>query len=567
MKTREGQTIFSFRGIPYGIPPLAGLRFKRSRLYGAWSGVLNGTKEAKKSLQPNVLFPTKEYLSEGGEDCLYLNVYTKTLDENARKPVIVFLHGGAFVVGSCEAALYGPQVLLDRDVVLVGVNYRLGVLGWLSLETDEAPGNLGLHDQFLALQWVQQNIEEFGGDPSNVTLMGESAGAMSALLHLVSPVSRGLFHRMIALSGTPSSVFLHTDRRPRLYALEVAKALGCEDTDDLDKVLVSLQQQDAKRILAVSTLFTDWDHAHPMPWTPCRDTHAEVPLVPRDLKSALEAGEAGSIPVIMGCCRDEGLIMTAKFFKEPERWKLLASEWSIWAPLLLFNRERDMTTADDRKDVEEIRQFYFPHETDISNLPPSDENIQKLTEMLSMSWFQYPMDRDSKLIAQNGGSVYTFLLTYPPDFSLFELFRLGMKKLGWLFSARRLGLRPYSNHYGVCHGDDLCYLFPLDVPGFPARVRTGPQKQTQRHLLDVVCSFAKSGKPTLKDGETVWRPVSDTAHEYLEVAPLPIMTRDQELSRQLDFWRGIKTRTEARESELSSRPFGPFFKEIAVHRQ
>jgi carboxylesterase type B len=102
----------------------------------------------------------------------------------------------------------------------------LGILGWLCLETDEAPGNLGLHDQLLALTWVKENIAEFGGDPDNVTLLGESAGAMSAMLHLVSPLSKGLFHRLIALSGTPSSTFLHADRRPSVYARSVIGVEG-----------------------------------------------------------------------------------------------------------------------------------------------------------------------------------------------------------------------------------------------------------------------------------------------------------------------------------------------------
>ena len=119
-------------------------------------------------------------------------------------PVVVFLHGGAFVVGACDSMLYGPQVLLDRDIVLVGA------FGRLSLETDAAPGNLGLHDQYLALLWVNENIDAFGGDPGNVTLMGESAGAMSAMFYFVSPVSGGLFHKIIALSGTASSALLHT---------------------------------------------------------------------------------------------------------------------------------------------------------------------------------------------------------------------------------------------------------------------------------------------------------------------------------------------------------------------
>ena len=136
------------------------MRFRRSQPSEPWEGVLDGRKEAKKAYQPNVLMP-ESCFREGGEDCLYLNVYTRHYpDSNDGEvppllPVLVFLHGGAFVVGSCEAMLYGPQVLLDREVVLVGLNYRLGALGFLSLECDEAPGNLGLHDQFLALCWVR----------------------------------------------------------------------------------------------------------------------------------------------------------------------------------------------------------------------------------------------------------------------------------------------------------------------------------------------------------------------------------------------------------------------------
>ena len=107
------------------------------------------------------------------------------------------------VLYNCTVKLYCTTTVLY---------YRLGALGFLSLETEEAPGNLGLHDQCLALQWVRDNIAQFGGDPSNVTLLGVSAGAMSAMCHLVSPLSHGLFHRVISLSGTPASTFMHKDR-------------------------------------------------------------------------------------------------------------------------------------------------------------------------------------------------------------------------------------------------------------------------------------------------------------------------------------------------------------------
>ena len=104
----------------------------------------------------------------------------------------------------------------------MGVNYRLGALGFLSLECEEAPGNLGLHDQFLALSWVRENIAQFGRDPANVTLLGVSAGAMSAVCHLVLPLSRGLFHQVIPLSGTMASTFMHTDCSPCCYAVSLA---------------------------------------------------------------------------------------------------------------------------------------------------------------------------------------------------------------------------------------------------------------------------------------------------------------------------------------------------------
>ena len=134
LRTELGARICSYRGIPYARPPLGSRRFRRSEPLPepAWTGTLDCAKEARKSYQPNVLFPDS-CLREGGEDCLYLNVYTRhhPSQESAPSPVpvLVFLHGGAFLVGSCEAVVYGPQVLLDRDLVLVGVNYRYSPVG------------------------------------------------------------------------------------------------------------------------------------------------------------------------------------------------------------------------------------------------------------------------------------------------------------------------------------------------------------------------------------------------------------------------------------------------------
>ncbi|KAL3282159.1 hypothetical protein HHI36_005354 [Cryptolaemus montrouzieri] len=156
-----------------------------------WKDVLDATK-------PHAVCPQRDIyrrtdLIEGDEDCLYLNVYTPRLpSENLELlPVMVFFHGGGFLCGGGNSYWYGPDVLLDRDIVLVVTNYRLGALGFLSTGDSVSPGNYGLKDQSLALKWVKKNIEYFGGDPDSITLFGESAGGASANYHMLSPLSKG----------------------------------------------------------------------------------------------------------------------------------------------------------------------------------------------------------------------------------------------------------------------------------------------------------------------------------------------------------------------------------------
>ena len=140
---------------------------------------------------------------DGVEDCLFLNVYVpkKAIDDQDLKlPVMVFIHGGALITGSGNFRDYGPLHFMDKDVILVTINYRLGPFGFFFMGDEMVSGNAGLKDQVMALQWVQDNIWSFGGDPNSVTIFGESAGSFSVSVHILSPLSVHLFHRAIMQS-------------------------------------------------------------------------------------------------------------------------------------------------------------------------------------------------------------------------------------------------------------------------------------------------------------------------------------------------------------------------------
>lgn len=162
----------SFQGIPYMKPPLGNLRFRDAQPPVPWVEPFDATEESHGYVCPDVFIPK----IAGREDASIINIYTHDVNPKVLKPVMVFIHGGGFMMGSGCTDAYGPDYILQKDVILVTFNYRLGVSGFLSLDDPAlgVPGNAGLKDQTFALKWVQRNIENFGGDPNNVTIMGES---------------------------------------------------------------------------------------------------------------------------------------------------------------------------------------------------------------------------------------------------------------------------------------------------------------------------------------------------------------------------------------------------------
>ncbi|CAH2047561.1 unnamed protein product, partial [Iphiclides podalirius] len=224
-----GGSFYSFRGIPYAEPPVGDLRFKPPQPKQLWDGI----REAKEfgPICYQILLHGDGSAPAGSEDCLYLNVYTPEIYPNELLPVMFYIHGGGFINGSGNDDMYGPEFLVRQGVVLVTFNYRLEVLGFLCLDTEDVPGNAGMKDQVAALGWVNENITSFGGDPKNITIFGHSAGGCSVSYHLISPMSTGLFKKAIVKSGSFTCPWGKMfEPRERAYAL--ARKLGFHCTDD-----------------------------------------------------------------------------------------------------------------------------------------------------------------------------------------------------------------------------------------------------------------------------------------------------------------------------------------------
>lgn len=196
----EKTSFYSFQGIPYIKAPLGDLRFELPQKPDKWTDVKDTLKPGLDCLQDRHIFGEAKD-AETSEDCIFMNVYTPDLSTSKNLSVMVWIHGGGYQEGSSSEIFFGPDFLMDENVILVTFNYRLGPFGFLSLGTDELPKNIGLKDQQFALKWVHENIHQFGGDKNSVTIFGQSVGGASVHFHSLSTESRQYFQRGVLHSG------------------------------------------------------------------------------------------------------------------------------------------------------------------------------------------------------------------------------------------------------------------------------------------------------------------------------------------------------------------------------
>lgn len=481
MRSPDGK-IMSFKGIPFAAPPVGNLRWAPPAAAQPWTGIRPATAFGASCMQRehgDMLPWTSEYLDKNqiSEDCLYLNVWTPKLDPKAMLPVIVFIHGGAFTEGSGAVPMYDGTNLAKKDIVIVTLNYRLGIFGFFAHPelTAESPhhssGNYGLMDQVAALAWVQENIANFGGDPQRVTIWGQSAGAMSVGDLLDSPIAVGLFQRAMADSGIDINSRLGT-------GLKTAEQQGTAFT-----TLEHATSLKDLRALPADALLADQLSA-PMRFGPIADGW----VLPSGAKSGAAAKPAGSlVSVITGYQANDSLLGAPKFAS--------VSDYTAWV------------TKEFKSDAPEFEKMYPAHNAEEANRMLEDATRDGNRVAMFLWASQHELD--------SGRPVYTYYFD---------------RAIPW----------PQHPEFGAFHSGELPYFFlnlsVLDRPWTAADRRLSRICAAYlKNFAETGNPNGSTNTDTPATGLPEWDAVhSDTPSTMqlgAHVGPMPLADKER-----LDFW-------------------------------
>ncbi|XP_073818496.1 juvenile hormone esterase-like [Musca autumnalis] len=487
MESRLGAKFWAFRGIRYAEPPVGELRFQNPQPVKPWKpNVFDATKDGPMCPQVTV---NRTWLSE---DCLRLNVYTKDTNKSGGlKPVIVYLHPGGFYAVSAISAYAGPQNFMDRDIVLVTVNYRLASLGFMATGTADAPGNMGLKDQVVALRWIQQHIEQFGGDPNSVTVWGYSAGSLSIGLHLMSPMTKGLFHRAIMQSASPLGQYRYANHQLHL-AEKQAKLLKCpvQPVNDMVKCLKTKPMLDF--VDSLQAMFEyEWNPV--LNWLPVveKDFGQERFIVEDPYKTMID-GNIHKVPLIIGITEYEFYYLGYSTLRNDTQRERFNQDFAKYNPIY-FLYERD--TPRSRNISQEMRSFYFDNKK--LEYPQS---LMRFGELYSDGLICFEYHRFLQMVSKYV-PVYTYLFTYKGRYSHFR--------------------NPDTNEtLGAMHHDELLYLF--NAPLFTPQLRkTDPENDTIERLTRMWYEFAKKSDPNNYSDDYLknlkWPLYDQSKKQYLEI--------------------------------------------------
>jgi para-nitrobenzyl esterase len=454
-------TMRQFRGIPYAAAPVGDLRWKPPQRHARWTTVLDATGFGNHCPQPAGPFGQASVT----EDCLFLNVFVPSRSDGLR-PVMVWIHGGAHVTG--ESNDYGATRLVEQgDVIVVTINYRLGALGFtahpaLTAESpDHASGNYGLLDQQEALRWVRRNILLFGGDPSRVTIFGESAGGLSVHAQLASPGSRGLFQRAIVESGA------YQLTQPSLAAGEAAGTAFATRAGCVDQTAACLRALSVEQILA-----------NQLGATPVIDNK----FLTQSVGAAFASGQFNRVPVMEGANHDE--------------WRLFVGVSELTSGPL-------------------IAAAYPAAIQATLGVPDA---------VVPLFMAQYPLASFASPALALGALGSDGIFDCNARFAAQQLSRF-VPTFAYEFNdanAPQRFLPPVSFPYGAAHGSEIQYLFDLPV-AVPSPELDASQQQLSRAMIDYWTTFARTGQPS-SFHTPLWarfQAASDTMQSLVPPAPRP----------------------------------------------
>ena len=460
----EDGAVVAFKGIPYAAPPVGALRWQLPAPPAPWEGERDATEVGTACHQAVVDegFYAQEPFAQS-EDCLFLNVWAPAGEADAGHPVMVWIHGGGFILGSANLPGYDGEALARAGVVLVSINYRLGLLGFLAhpgltAESEHgASGNQGLHDQVAALEWVRDNIAAFGGDPGNVTIFGESAGSMSVCYMAATPLADGLFHKAIAQSGgcfakhasldsaegtvVDSALPNQLSGAGHEIGLALAAALGVEGEGA--EAIAALREQGAAEM--IQTL------AGAQVMAPWRSVFVDGHLFPDQMRRLMD-GKTG-VDFIVGSTADEG---TTLFMEVPE------SSLEDW----------QQGVRDTQGEHAEAFLAAYAEDAAASTKTATQQ-------MMSDAMFGWEMRTWARLATAAGNAAYLYLFNHAPD------------------------LEEYGRSLGAYHAAEIPYAF-----GNGNARWDDADRQVSQWMHGYWVNFAKSGDPN-GDGLPEWPPYGD----------------------------------------------------------
>ncbi|XP_067654234.1 acetylcholinesterase-like [Haliotis asinina] len=470
-----GKSLDVFYGIPYAKPPVGDLRFKNPQPSESWGPEVRDAQNPTPScFQPIGAHGTdekhKQMPDDYSEDCLHLTVWAPS-DNAGNLAVMVWIHGGGFYFGSTRLPLYeGKYLAAENDVIVVSMNYRLGPLGFSYLGSDTIPGNMGLMDQRLALQWVKDNIANFGGDPSRVTIFGESAGGASVGLHLASPLSRDLFDRAIAQSGILTCSWIYNVPKTAKRKLKrFADLLQCPSSSTDAEIYDCLKTADAQTMVDVQLVLLD----EGIPFPPVIDGY----FLPDDPKTLLSTGSIKQTSVLHGFTKDETTLFSAMTLK-----RSLRKVSTLPETLILSRQEYDSFISFDivtGKDIgEPIRLFYESLKTPLKDT----DYLDVVTRATSDRGFKCPhLEFDRLYSPANPTYVYSF--------------------------NHRLSVSPNPQWMGAAHWYELDFVFGWVLD--KSLGCTEEEMELSKAIMTYWTNFAKSGNPNAPVPVKVNWPASD----------------------------------------------------------